>query len=137
MSRPEWSEWFLAIADVVAQRGDCRRRQVGAVLVRPDRTVASVGYNGSWPGGPSCLAGECPRGLSDVEPGSSYDTGPGTCHAQHAEMNTLANAREGTVGYWLYVSSEPCNGCVKVARAHRLDVIIWPGGQLDLWRGAR
>lgn len=133
--RPSWDDYFLAMAKAVATRGDCRRRQVGAVLVRHDRSVASTGYNGSEPGGPSCLQGECPRGLippSQLPSLSSYDSGPGMCHAQHAEQNCLAFARENTTGYTLYVTCGPCPGCVKTAKAHLVGKIVWPDGWLDL-----
>lgn len=130
--RPGWSQYHLGIAEAVAARGDCLRSQVGAVLVRPDQTVASTGFNGSERGGPSCLAGECPRALSDVEPGSSYDSGPGMCHSIHAESNALAFAREDTAGMTLYVTRAPCAGCQRTARAHRIARIVWPCGELRL-----
>lgn len=131
-SRPEWNDWFLGIAEAVSRRGDCRRSQVGAVLVRPDRTICSVGFNGMEPGKMGCLAGGCPRGLmsyDDVAPASSYDSGPpeSRCDALHAEMNCLAFSREDTTGFTLYVTREPCIGCGKTIRAHRLAAVVWPG----------
>lgn len=93
-TRPDWDDYFLGIAEAVARRADCRRRHVGAVLVANNRIVAT-GYNGAPSGGPSCLAGQCPRGLLDsaaVAPGSSYDTGAGSCVALHAEQNCLLYA---------------------------------------------
>jgi dCMP deaminase len=132
--RPSWHEYFLGIAKAVASRGDCRRAQHGAVLVRPDRTVASVGYNGSAPGGLSCLAGECPRGLlshDELPSLSSYDSGPAPCHAMHAEQNACAFAREDTTGYTMYVTGEPCPGCIKTMKAHRIEMVCFsvPGGR--------
>lgn len=62
MNRPDWIEWALGIADAVATRGDCTRRQVGAVILDRNHWPVAVGYNGSYPGGPSCLKGDCPRG---------------------------------------------------------------------------
>lgn len=131
-SRPDWGTYFLGIARAVSARGDCTRRRVGAVLVRPDRTLASVGYNGTGPGGLSCLRGECPRARSSVAPGSSYDTGPGVCHALHAEQNCLAFARENTTGYDMYLTCAPCAGCVRTMKAHRLRAAYWPGGSLTV-----
>lgn len=60
--RPGWDDYFLGIAEAVAARADCTRRQVGAVIVHDHRIVAT-GYNGAAPGQPGCLsAGACPRG---------------------------------------------------------------------------
>lgn len=123
--RPGWDAWGLGLAYAVGPgptgRADCTRRKVGACIVEPRRhLVIGLGYNGTEPGGPSCLKGECPRGrhfqtrlgaLPDgkpwlsgkcacgnswpcddsVPPGSSYDTGPGACINGHAEQNAQAN----------------------------------------------
>lgn len=99
----------------------------------PDHNIVDdPGYNGSWPGGPSCLKGECPRAFSDVEPGSSYDTGPGTCHAIHAEANALLKAGRKAKGCTLYVTREPCQGCMKLIRAALIARIVWPEGEQEL-----
>ena len=61
--RPGWEAWALGIAQAVAERGDCTRRRVGAVIIEPHRhRIVGAGYNGTEPGGLSCLKGECPRG---------------------------------------------------------------------------
>lgn len=62
MTRPDWDTWFLDGCLWLARRGDCTRRQVGALIVDTDHRIAGAGYNGSYPGGPSCLKGDCPRG---------------------------------------------------------------------------
>lgn len=124
----------MNLAVAVAERADCRRAKHGAVLVRKDMTVASVGYVGHEPGGKSCLKGECPRGLLSYEecPSlSSYDTVANpqfACESLHAEQNCILNAREDTTGMWLYITGEPCLGCVRVIRAARLEGYTWPTG---------
>ena len=116
-TRPDWDTYFLNIAHAVAGRADCTRRQVGAVLVS-DRRIAATGYNGSFPSGPSCLAGQCPRGLSNVDPGSSYDTGAGSCVATHAEANCLLySSYEDSRGGTLYITCPPCDGCLRLIRS--------------------
>lgn len=112
-----WSEYFLGVARAVAARGDCSRRQVGAVIVDSDHRVLATGYNGTAPGGLSCLAGQCPRAATDVPPGSSYDTGPGACIATHAEANALLFARASVKGSTLYCTDQPCDGCRKLIDA--------------------
>ncbi len=39
--RPDWDTYFLRIAKLVAQRSTCIRRQVGAVIVRENRILAT------------------------------------------------------------------------------------------------
>lgn len=160
--RPGWKAWALGIARAVGERGDCTRRWVGAVILDKDHRIIGAGYNGTMPGGPSCLKGECPRGLhypglerwpdgktrievcacgkdwpcpEAVPPGSSYDTGPGVCHASHAEQTALADveARYRLDGAVMVITHEPCDGCLKQIRnTTRIAQIIWPDGELDL-----
>lgn len=114
--RPGWDEYFLGIALAVAVRADCTRRQAGAVIVDSQHRILSTGYNGAPAGQPGCLtAGACPRGHSAVPPGSSYDTGVGSCIAVHAEANALLYA-DGwrSRGATLYCTSEPCGGCQRL-----------------------
>lgn len=132
--RPGWDEYFLGIAGAVSVRGDCLRRRVGAVLVR-DFRIAATGYNGAESGGPSCLAGECPRGSSGVAPGSSYDTGAGACVATHAEANCLLYADfEDARGGVLYVTETPCDGCARLIRSAGVARVVTPLGDFDLAR---
>lgn len=75
MSRPDWHEYALGVAKAVSLRGDCTRRQVGAVIMDANHRIAGAGYNGSYPGGPSCLKGDCPRGRHYLdESKQQYDT---------------------------------------------------------------
>ena len=72
-----------------------------------------------------------------VEPGSSYDTGPGACINTHAEDNAVDDAKSRSggrlAGCTLYVSCEPCEGCVRMIR-NKTDIkaVIWPGGAIGL-----
>lgn len=125
--RPDPGEWAFIVALAVSTRGECTRRKVGAVILDKSGRVAGAGYNGSYPGGPSCLKGQCPRGSSGVLPGSSYDTGPGACHAVHAELNALLdvsdkNRLDDSI---LYVTAEPCQGCLKILRSTGIRDILW------------
>jgi dCMP deaminase len=155
--RLNWDEYFLGIAEAVAARGDCTRRQVGAIIVDGNNRIISTGYNGTLPGHRGCLKGECPRGRhyeverepdhegkppgmylrvkacacgrgwpcdEAVEPGSSYDTGPGMCIALHAEQNCLLYAFRDVAGMTMYLTDEPCDGCVKILRGARLGRVL-------------
>lgn len=127
-TRPTWDQWGLELARAVATRADCSRRQVGAVLMRPDHTVVATGYNGAPSGRPGCLsAGACPRGRSSVEPGSSYDTGEGVCIALHAEQNALLRASwDQMVESTLYVTDKPCDGCWRMITGTPIYRIVSP-----------
>lgn len=124
--RPDWDEYFLGVARAVAARADCRRRQVGCVLVDADRRIIGTGYNGSPPGGRSCLAGDCPRGLLTYEqqPGLSgpYDE----CVAVHAEANALLWARTSCKGATAYITCAPCPSCDKLLAGAGIAQIVVP-----------
>ena len=126
--RPEWDAYFLGITKAVAARADCRRAQHGCIIVK-DKRIVSTGYNGSPVGGPSCLAGECPRGLLSNEQCrslSSYEN----CVAIHAEANAIAYAnRSDTVGATLYVTGIQCDMCRKLTMAAGINRVVWPDGQ--------
>lgn len=123
----DWHEYFMSIARTVATRSKCVRRQVGAVLADPvSHDLLETGYNGSPSRWPEC-GDACPRAHSGVEPGSSYDTGPGACIYTHAEANCLLRAGRRSRGAWLYVTSEPCGGCRKLIAAAGVDLVMWAG----------
>ncbi|MFC9995670.1 deoxycytidylate deaminase [Nocardia sp. NPDC127526] len=122
--RPDWDTYFLEIARTVAIRSTCVRAKVGAV-VATDNRLRGAGYNESPPGKPGCES--CPRRESGCAPGSSYDTGPGTCHAVHAEANALLDAnRFDLIGATLYITREPCPGCLKLIEAAGIARIVHP-----------
>lgn len=114
MTRPDWDTYFLNIAHAVAARGDCTRAQHGAVIVR-DRRIIATGYNGTEPGGLSCLAGDCPRASSDTP---SLHPDYSNCIASHAEHNAISYARhEEMRGATIYLTGPPCDMCAKLIRA--------------------
>lgn len=128
--RPSWDEYYLAIARAVSARADCSRRKVGAILVNQHNRHRGSGYNGGRSKGPSCLRGECPRGRSDVAPGSSYDTGAGACIAIHAEQNLIMDTTpEERMDGTIYITDEPCGGCLRMLQGSNVIRIVWPEGQ--------
>jgi dCMP deaminase len=127
MSRPGWDEYFFGIAQAASVRSDCIRRKVGAVVVK-DRRIRGTGYNGAPSGDRGCVS--CPRRYAAVPPGSSYDTGPGTCVAVHAEANALLYCdREDLIGATLYLTTDPCDGCIKLIKASGVVRVVWPDGE--------
>ncbi|AJD82454.1 deoxycytidylate deaminase [Mycobacterium phage Sheen] len=122
--RPDWDEYFLGIAKAVAERSDCERSKVGAVVVN-DRRVRGTGYNGAPSGQPGCAI--CPRRLAGAVAGvSDYDSGPTRCVAVHAEANALLYCdREDLVGATLYITREACGGCQKLIDAAGISRVVW------------
>jgi dCMP deaminase len=128
--KPSWSDYYLGIAEAASRRSSCERAKVGAVVVTSSNRVASLGYNDSPAGRPGC--GSCPRRLSGVAHGSGYDSGPGVCVALHAEANALLFAsRRDCEGGTLYVTREPCSGCLRLIEGSGLARVVWPGGHLS------
>jgi dCMP deaminase len=139
--RPDWHRYFLDLAQAVAARADCTRRQVGAVLVERDtHRVLSTGYNGAPSGVPGCLsAGACPRGHkthAEVPRDVDYRAEGTACIALHAEWNAVMFSRERneTAEAWrariadavLYVSDEPCPQCYALLEAVGIRDVAWP-----------
>lgn len=113
--RPDWDDYFLNIAKAVAARADCSRRATGAVIVK-NRRIVSTGYNGTPPGGLSCLKGDCPRAtMKNILHGSADYS---NCISIHAEANAIAYAnRADTEGATIYLTSDPCDMCSKLIKA--------------------
>ncbi|HZJ84796.1 MAG TPA: cytidine/deoxycytidylate deaminase family protein [Syntrophomonadaceae bacterium] len=111
-SRPDWEEYFLQLAGLVASRSTCLRRQVGAVLVRDDRII-STGYNGAPRGLRHCLEIGCLREKEGIPSGQRYEL----CRGVHAEQNAIINAAfygVATEGSVLYCTNQPCLICARM-----------------------
>lgn len=135
--RPSWDEYYLLGTQWAALRGDCTRSKVGALLVdRRSHRIIAHGYNGTSPGVPGCLLGNCPRGLltfQECPPDSDYSN----CIAQHAEWNCLNYAIDHEPWYdfkdtIMYVSRKPCHLCLPYLQAEGVSRVTWPSGSLDL-----
>jgi dCMP deaminase len=61
-------------------------------------------------------------------PNSSYDTGLNTCIAIHAEANALLRSGTRSQGAIMYITGEPCDGCVKLMKGAQIWKTVWPGG---------
>ena len=111
MNRPTWTEYFLSIAHLVADRSNCIRRQIGAVIVKDGR-IAATGYNGTVKGQLNCFEGGCPRCASDIPSGEGLDN----CLCVHAEANAVAQAAQSSVSIFggeIYLTHLPCFTCSK------------------------
>lgn len=97
--RKDWDDWFLDLAEFVSHRSKDPSTQVGCVIVRPDRTIASVGYNGF------------PRGVGDHDH-RLVSRPTKLAFTVHAEPNAIVAAREPLHGFTAYTwPFPPCAGC--------------------------
>lgn len=99
-------EMHMEIARLVAKRSTCERGNVGAVIVRGSRIIAT-GYNGAPSNAPHCTDVGC----------HIPDPHMGCQRAVHAEANALAwAARQGiaTENAYLYSTHAPCIKCAQL-----------------------
>lgn len=124
--RPTWEATFSAVANVMSKRSTCSRRQVGAVLVK-DKRIVATGYNGAPAGATHCIDGGCPRGkftYDEVPPNTDYNAV--VCIAVHAEANAIIRAGYAlTEGADLYVTCEPCQQCWNLIIAAGIANVYW------------
>jgi dCMP deaminase len=110
--RPDWDDYFMSIARVVAARGNCVKRKVAAVIT-VDRRIIATGYNGTPRGTTNCNEGGCPR-CNSFAPGG---TDLGECLCSHAEENAITHSAYHGVsvrGGTLYTTLCPCLMCTKM-----------------------
>ncbi|MCL6553153.1 MAG: cytidine/deoxycytidylate deaminase family protein [Firmicutes bacterium] len=129
MTRPSWDEYFMRIARLASSRSTCRRRRVGAVIVK-DRMVLSTGYNDTPRGIPNCGEGGCARCAGSAPPGTGHDT----CLCIHAEMNCVIQAAYHGVsinGADIYVTHQPCLTCAKMLLNAGIRRVVFAGDYPD------
>ncbi len=127
--RPTWDEYFLEIIQLIKQRSTCIRRQVGAIIVK-DKRILATGYNGAPTGCTHCLDVGCLRDKLNVPSGERHEL----CRAVHAEQNAIAQAAQhGTsvAGGTLYVTHQPCSMCAKMVINAGITKIIYQGDYPD------
>ena len=91
MKRRDKINYYLDLAEIVAQRGTCLRRQYGAVIVKKDEVI-STGYVGAPRGRKNCSdLGICIRQKMKVPRGERYEL----CRSVHAEANAIISASRG------------------------------------------
>ena len=92
--------YYLDIAQAVAQRSTCIRKKYGAVIVKND-AIVSTGYNGAPRGRKNCCdLGYCLREKMNIPRGERYEL----CRSIHAEQNAIISAsREEMLGASIYL----------------------------------
>ncbi len=111
LSRMGWDEYFMRIAKLVSERSTCISRQVGAVLVR-GRRILATGYNGAPSGLEHCPF--CVRRAVNVPSGQRHEI----CRGLHAEQNCLLQCSYNGVASGdstIYIfGGTPCIICAKM-----------------------
>ena len=100
MERRDKENYYLDIAQAVAGRGTCLRRNFGAIIVKHDQ-IMSTGSSGAPRGRRNCCdLGYCLREKMNIPRGERYEL----CRSVHAEANAIINAsRSEMIGGTLYL----------------------------------
>ena len=116
--RPDWTTYFIQIANAVASRSTCDRAHVGCVLVREKR-ILSTGFNGS------------PKGLDHCDDAGHLMVEGHCVRTIHAEVNAIVQAAlhgVSTKGATCYVTHFPCIHCTKTLINSGITRIVYQNG---------
>lgn len=92
---------YLRMAAIWAENSYCRRRKVGAIIVK-DQMIISDGYNGT------------PAGFENVCEDENGITKPYVLHAEANAITKVARSNNSSEGSTLYVTASPCVECAKL-----------------------
>lgn len=119
-----WDKRMIDLAKHIASWSKDPSTKVGAVIVRPNYTICSTGYNGF------------PRGVND-DPKMYADRETKYERTVHAEMNAILTAPEPVTGYTLYCTLPPCSSCAKLVIQAGIKRFVAPAPEEELierWR---
>ena len=97
----KFDEKYLEMARIWAGNSYCKRRQVGALIVK-DRMIISDGFNGT------------PAGFENVCEDENGVTKPYVLHAEANAITKVAQSGNSSAGATLYVTASPCIECAKL-----------------------
>jgi len=118
----KWTARFINLAAEVGSWSKDPSSQVGAVIIRPDRSVASVGFNG------------LPRAVSD-DPARLADRDQKLLYTVHAELNAILAAREPLHGCSIVVYPfQPCAQCAAAIIQAGISEVICPNNPVPSTR---
>ena len=92
---------YLRMARVWAENSYCKRRKVGALVVK-QKMIISDGYNGT------------PSGFENICEEENGITKPYVLHAEANAITKLARSGNNSDGSTLYVTASPCIECAKL-----------------------
>ncbi|GAB1474745.1 dCMP deaminase family protein [Bacteroidota bacterium] len=97
----QFDKSYLDMAEVWSRNSYCKRRQVGALLVK-ERMIISDGYNGT------------PAGFDNVCEDEEGKTYPYVLHAEANAITKVAKSGNSSIGATMYVTTSPCLECAKL-----------------------
>ena len=110
---------YLDMAKIWAENSYCKRRKVGALLVK-DKMIISDGYNGT------------PSGFENICEDEDNKTKPYVLHAEANAITKVAKSNNSSEGATLYVTTSPCLECAKlIIQAGILRVVFTERYRLD------
>jgi dCMP deaminase len=92
---------YLRMAGIWAENSYCKRRQVGALIVK-DKMIISDGYNGT------------PAGFENVCEDENNVTKPYVLHAEANAITKVARSNNSSENATLYITDSPCMECAKL-----------------------
>jgi len=99
--QPQYDRRYLEMAHIWGQNSYCKRRQVGALIVK-GRMIISDGYNGT------------PEGFENICEDESGRTKPYVLHAEANAITKVAKSNNSSENATLYVTCSPCVECAKL-----------------------
>ncbi len=92
---------YMRMAVIWAENSYCKRRQVGALIVK-DKMIISDGYNGT------------PVGFENICEDEDGTTKPYVLHAEANAITKIARSGNSSEGATMYVTASPCIECAKL-----------------------
>ncbi|MCW3806116.1 dCMP deaminase family protein [Plebeiibacterium marinum] len=103
---------YLKMAYIWAENSYCKRRQVGALIVK-EKMIISDGYNGT------------PSGFENVCEDENNITKPYVLHAEANAITKVARSNNSSEGATLYVTSSPCIECAKLIVQAGIERVVY------------
>ena len=103
---------YMRMALIWAENSYCKRRQVGAILVK-DKMIISDGYNGT------------PSGFENICEDEANVTKPYVLHAEAHAITKVARSNNSSEGATLYVTSSPCIECAKLIIQSGIERVVY------------
>ncbi len=128
----KWDKRFIELSKFIGAWSSCYKtnRQIGAVIVK-DKRILATGYNGAPSGVSSCKErGECIRILNGVESGTRQEF----CYGVHAEQNAIVQAAKFGIsleGSTLYCTHQPCSVCTRLIINSGIKRVVFDEGYPD------